>query len=313
MTAAADEGLLLRLIQNAQAGRPAGAAAACTDYAWSVPHRFPAQQRQRLEKLTVAAGDEIRRRLAGLLRTELKLTSLPAAEQYAPAVRAMPAADVYRVGLSSGAAPPCGFFSLAADVAVGFVERLLGGSSSAGAKRTLSNLEAALLLDVMSAIAAGVSQALQAAGGPALSAGKALVETGAVAPGVGDDPLDGFCVLAYRLEGSEQPAVVVALPSALLDTAAGAAAQSEASTDELRKTMQAHLGQASVWTEAWLGSAPIAVRELMALESGDVLLLGRRMGDPVQVMAGGNKIAAGTMARSRNCYAVKVADRTSAQ
>jgi len=309
MTAADDEGLLLRLIQNAQAGRPAGAAAACTDYAWSVPHRFPAQQRQRLEKLAASAGDEICRRLAGLLRTELKLTSLPPAEQYAPHVRALPAADVYRVALSSGAAPPCGFLSLAGDVAVGFVERLLGGSDSTGVKRALSNLEAALLLDVMWAMAAAVAQAVQAAGGPALSAGKALVETLAPAPGVGDDPLDEFCVLAYCLEGSEQPAVVVALPCALLEAAAGAAAQSEASTDELRKTMQAHLGQASVRTEAWLGSAPIAVRELMALENGDVLLLGRQMGEPVQVMAGGNKIAAGTMARSRNCYAVKVADR----
>ncbi len=79
--------------------------------------------------------------------------------------------------------------------------------------------------------------------------------------------------------------------------------------EESRKLLAEHLDRALMKVSVWLRSSPFALKEVLAIESGDVLLLPSRPTDPVLVVVQEKPVAAGRLATSGDRYAVAVTGR----
>ena len=72
--------------------------------------------------------------------------------------------------------------------------------------------------------------------------------------------------------------------------------------------MAIHLQTAPVMA-FWLGGAELSMKDAMAVEVGDVLLLGTGVGQPVDVLVQGRKLAGGLVVKNDGRYAIQVTGR----
>jgi len=124
------------------------------------------------------------------------------------------------------------------------------------------------------------------------------------------DPKDGR--VRVRLEGGR--AELAAAPSP--------ADEGESMTDETGATMQLpaleegarlaeDLAELPLAVRVEIGNATLAAREWAALGPGDVLVLDRRVGDPVSLRIGGRVLARGELVEVDGAVGVRITERTS--
>lgn len=158
-----------------------------------------------------------------------------------------------------------------------------------------------LARDIVGALASALVEAVKQAHGPALQVGKDMIFGRLDLPG---DDVHEFTVLSLPLEGAADLTLRLVLSSPLLDALAGAAAQS---TVDPRREMPIHLQRAWVKGTVWLGTARAAMRDILALESQDILLLDGGVADELEVHVQGRPLLTGHLAQSQGCYALQVA------
>jgi len=82
------------------------------------------------------------------------------------------------------------------------------------------------------------------------------------------------------------------------------------SSEEISRTIFEHLQQMSVSVTAQLGPAMLTFEEIMNLQVGDILLLDRRIDEPIGLTVGGRTILLGQPAKSTGNYAFVVTGDT---
>jgi flagellar motor switch protein FliM len=206
----------------------------------------------------------------------------------------------------------CGAARMAPDTAFAWVDRLLGGASPApaeGQARTMDPLEATLLVDIVGATAAAFGAAAQEVGGAALRCGEGVSADPATVPG---SDCDIFCVFRFEAAlGETCGAFAIALASdALLTVAEPNELKKKARpADENRKAMIGHLEWAPIPATVRLGHAVIPLRDALTLEPGDVLILNRKAGEPVELVVKDRTVTCGFPAQCEGRYAFQVGDR----
>lgn len=301
---------ILERLRAAARGRSPGRGpdVAATEYDWARPHRFTPGQRARLEEFARRAARDIAKAVSSLTRTEVALAASPPAECYPAAARADDAKG-YRVPLRDAAANPAGVLRLAAGPALRWVGQLLGGEGAAGAEpRDLSPLENALLLDLAAAMTRALSAASTGAGGPAIQHAEQVLPPDEPMPGPPDQDL---WTLALRPQGDQDAGeITFVLRSELLGpiACAGEGATRAPTPAETREAVLHHLKQASVTVTACLGRVEVPVRDVVALESGDVLVLDTRHEEAVAITVEGQTVLRGSPVLCEGRYAVQVED-----
>lgn len=277
---------------------------AATDYDFAHPCGFTRDKLVRLDELGEKLAAQACKALEELLRDKMTMLARPVVQRFGPqAVKSVSELRGYGVALlADGKA--CGYLWLTAAVASGWVAKLLGaGQSAGGTDRDLSSLESALLQDIQGSLVAGIAAAVPSFKGLKLDA-TVLRELPAQEP---DDSRE-FCEFGMSLEKDTPPAVAL-----LLHTSSVAALIEPPATkrtaEDFRKDLQRHLERVRIRSSVWLGQASLMVRDLIALEPGDVLLLNRLAGEPVQLVVEGTTIASGLPARSDGQYALQVMSR----
>ncbi len=275
------------------------------DFDWTVPHRFAPAELGRLDRFAAGAARLMLDRLEAALGARPDLEPVAPAERYGHHARE---ADpkVHRLALAAGGRP-AGLVQVRAKTALAWTDRLLGGSGEAPDEaRPLSPLEATLLVDVAAAAVGGLSDLLTEAGGPALDAPAAVLPPDTEPP-FGD--ADALVRLALRpASGEAEPVLAVYLLEDLLrPVARDRAAPSEAAGD-VPAAMRDHLRAAPVRAEARVGTTTLAVRELIALEPGDVLLLDAKLDDPVPLAVEGATVHRGEVVACDGRHGLLVQD-----
>lgn len=306
-----DADLLDRLTRAARQG-PSGPnlltteqAAQAGEYNWTSPHRLSRSAREHVQ----AAARQMARRIAAdakpLLRRELALSAQEPAEQYAWHLKAsLTPAGGYALSLTAGDNRPCGCLVLSARLAVSMVETMLGGGQG-GAARKLSPLESALLSDVMTAL--GRSAAAAAAQlGLGLQAATNMLELAEALP---REPALECCRLGFCEGDRTEADLHLILPTELVESALQerSGLQGQAlPPGQQRQAMLEHVAGTRVRVEAVVGTASARFAEVLALESGDVLVLDRRPSDGLEVRVAGKPVLRAQAVVAGEQYALKI-------
>jgi len=280
------------------------------DYDWSTPRRFVAAERRKLADLAAKAVQRIASDVGNLLRRQLPLEVGSVTEQYGADLWNPAERPEYGVPLTDKAGRVCGMLTIPPQIAIGWVEQLLGGGAPAeAALKPLSSLESALLLDIAAAFVKAFSATAQELGGPALQHVESVFHEKSPIEGHEKDEFCRFVLITevdqkkaeIRLSVLGEPLASIADPSL--------AKKRPRPPEELRKELIGHLATTPVQITAWLGKSTVTMRDITILEPGDVLLLSRTLKDPIELRVMGNIVHMGYPVACDGCYAVQIVER----
>jgi flagellar motor switch protein FliM len=278
------------------------------EYDFGCPWRLTGPRGAAVRGAAQRLADAVAAALAGLLRSDVSLdaevsehffASLP--EQTCGESDFCALLDDNNTGEHQGA------LVVSAPPAIAWVGRLLGSTADAApdADRSLSALETALLEDVLSAVLASIaSVSSQTPAGvlqpqPDLHRGALSLPLSAT---------DEVARISMRVAGESQPALTLVVRTPWLEKLASlepAKFQQDASIAAVQ--LAGHIEQVAIGVEVWLDSAIVTMRDAMALEHGDVLVLTPSAHGPARLVVQDQVIAVGTPAQSGGLYAIQVA------
>lgn len=315
-----DGQIIQRLLDAARSGAAAGgegatngdasplpAQADAVDYDWTAPCRFVRAQLAKLDEFARKVASNLSESLSGLLREELEFVPAGVTQHFGSVLedpaRAAETKEYWVELTQSGRA--CGLIALSAENAISWVARLLGGEGSpTKAERDLSAMERAVLLDLIAAMSEACSAAAGAAG-TAFARGENVSKDQYSLPG-GD--AEEYCRIAFATGGSDQNASVsfVVCSDVLELVLCGAPQDAGKSSDDIRRDVLARLESVCLLASAWLGKADILVRDIMALEAGDVILIEKNIDEPIDLVVQERMVASALPVVSAGRYALKI-------
>jgi len=276
-----------------------------SDYDWQSPCSFTSVQLQSLDRFAARVAEEISAALSRQLSDEVRFEPGRIRQYYAAQLSTIAGeAAKYYVPLVAKGGRACGFVVVPGDSARRWVVKALGSSTEV-ADKELSSLESALLVDIISDAAAVVDQLLRQAGGAAIDCGK---EISTDLPMADDDPSGIYTELPVKVaDEGDQPSFSIVLDSDSIAPAARAkASRPTKAPEQIRQDILAVIKQVRLTGEAWIGTAELPMREIMQLAEGDVLLVRRKVGEPIELTANGKTVLVGHPVRCQGRYALQV-------
>ncbi len=290
----------------AQRRCPMADAVPCEDYDWSSPAGLTLEQLRRAGELAATLAQRLSASLGSVLRVETQAAPTGLRQRYGHDLRSSKAHEGgYWAVYNDDGGKPVGCLYLPAQTAGAWVARLLGAAVSSE-PREMSALESALLLDVIAVLGTNLAAALAPAGIKAVKPGGEVVRSFMLAEGAAE-----YCELGFGSPESKEPSfsIIVATPVVLAAMPGGKDELKSRPADQVRKDLLKSVEQVVVSGKVWLGSAQVPVRDLIGLESGDVLLLGACMSDPVEMQVQGKTALFGLPAECDGHYALQVVRR----
>ncbi len=295
--------------------RPIHTDVPAADYDWAVPYHFSREQLVEVNHLASALAEALSEAIGGHGRTELRLRAAPAVQRFGDRLaEELAEAGGYHLSVGDGDEPR-GIVLVGAAAAAEWLARLLGGQ--ADGSKDLSQLEIDLLADAVAAGVEAVSKALQEAGGGAIGCLGSLASDPRDLPDQGETE---YCEIAFR-EAPEDPqadeadeplALTLALSCELLDPIVGQGAARDprepgaASPQPGPDAMREHFARTPVTAIVMAGTGEVTMRELVDLDVGDVLLLPKRAGEPMEVYVGETPVSTGRAVVASGRYAVEI-------
>jgi flagellar motor switch protein FliM len=311
---ACDERIIQGMLQAAQdRAAPELMGPDAVDYDWSVPHRFGPQAHATVESLGTDIAGRLSRRLRAYLRLEEGLEMVGVTEKYArdlvlPPEEGEEREKVAFIGLTDSSGREQGLIRLPLTQASAWVSRLLGGSSDVEEERELSSLEVSLLEDVLHSVGAEISGALADSGGTSLTcSGDVRTDV----EGLDWDETLELCEFPFRPEGSEDPPTlsVFLLADSLAVSQQDSGGDAQMTPEQTQQALVHHFIQGAETTvRARTGGGLASMRDIAALEIGDVLVLETRAQDPIELLARDALVAIGFPVVCEGCYAIQIAE-----
>jgi len=278
------------------------------DFDWTRPCYFTGAEVEVIK----AFADDVARRVSSVLseklKIELEFAAGPVIQQYQAAVhKPDEKATGFAAYLLDRAGKQCGLVLLPAAYARKWVAGMLGDSEDKQDDQTsLSTLESSLLTDIFAIIVQTISAAVEAAGGKGYSLGEQAAEGLITPPGQSESE---FCrIELLQGDSQETPSVsLLVLSEALAGVVRGAApGPGPSSPEQTGALIQEHLANAPLTATAWIGVATLCMRDILELEPGDVLLIQKRVDEPVDVLVDDKPVLSGLPRTYRGRYAVQV-------
>ncbi|MHC4361818.1 MAG: FliM/FliN family flagellar motor switch protein [Planctomycetota bacterium] len=282
------------------------------EYNWHQPHYFSIAQLEKIEEFTRRAAAAMAEKFAlvyhGHINVTVASTTQHFAEELLGQVSSGEQEDYYAV-LGAGQEAPCGFISIPPQTAATWVAQLLGDSESEkDESKDLSQLEKSLLLDITSVIveALSFSQSSYDFQSPeAIVRGQLPLELAGT---------EEFCKVSLSMEKTDAEKsekmgeVQLLVLCEKLECVIGTTSRDTDgfSAEDVSKAILEHLQLMSVPVTAQLASAVVSFEQMLNIRAGDVLLLDKEVGKPVELVVEGLTILSGQPAKSAGKYAVAV-------
>jgi flagellar motor switch protein FliM len=282
-------------------------------YDWCQPHYFGTQELAKLDDFTRRLTMVLAEKFHGFCRNRFDVTITSTTFHFAGEVCAQTSNGEsmdYRLPFGADPEHACGFLGIPEETAVVWARQLLGDCESEnGSDRALSQLEESLLLDLASALVE-VFSALEAHGGlhPAgrLLRGRWPLET---------HDTEELCRISFDVNrsGSEddsQSYFLIACEQ--LNSIVGRVTQGPARPPaaETSKVVLSHLQKMPIAVTVQLVSTVLAFREIMTLRVNDVVLLDKKVDEPVDLIVDGRTVYQGWPVKSGGKYAVTIVPAT---
>jgi flagellar motor switch protein FliM len=281
-----------------------------TEYNWNKPRYFDRRQLNRLDGFAKRVAKAMNVKFVDYFHGELDVKVVSTTQHFAAELveQAMESGqNDYYLAFGSDQKHPCGFISIPTQTAFIWATQLLGDPESEveHSGRDLSQLEESLVCDLLSAlIEAFTRDRLDFQ--PDRNIFRKLF------------PLElksseELCKISFDIKKADQEksdeAYILILSSKLVPVV-GQSEQilSGFSADDISKAILAHIQQMPVFLTAQMDSLVLTLKEVMSLEVGDILLLDKKVNEPLEVVISGRTALLGRPAKSAGKYAVVITE-----
>ncbi len=276
------------------------------EYDWRQCQYFDLAQCQRLDEFAAQVADQCTQAFSRLFNRPYEISIVEASQNFAKDLFD-PETESTDCRIAFGVRPDdaFGIITVTRPTALAWTGQLLGGGETSDEDRELSTLEESLLLDV----AAGLTNAFSLAYPPAdLSPAAAIACRTLPIVWSDDDELYRIVIEAKPQDsGSSSQAEFIVL-CRQLEPIAGkdAAQQATLSPAEVEKAILEHIHDIPVAITAKLGTVKVDVGAIMGLEVDDILILDKKINEPVELLLNDNPFHHGRPAQAEGCYAVAI-------
>ncbi len=279
------------------------------EYNWRQPHYFNHNQLKKLDDFTKKAATAIAEKFTQLYRSDFNVTVVSTTQYFAnQLLNPNDKQNDYHMAFDDDQGQPFGLTSIPAETAISLTTQLLGDSKSEeDSGRDLSQLELSLLLDVAFALIEALSDCYDNYNfQPAAN----IV--------VGQLPLSlagskELCKITFRLsiadsEDSSEAHFLIACSK--LDQVVGEniGANGKISDEDISKAILAHIQKVPVTVTAQLARGMFTFEEIISLNVDDILLLDKKVTEPVELIVEGRTVLRGRPAKAAGKYAVVITE-----
>jgi len=280
-----------------------------TEYNWNKPHCFDTKQLSKLDNFTKKVAKAMTVKFVDFCHSEFDVTVVSTKQHFAAELvdQAIESGqDDYYLAFGTDQSHPCGLISIPTKTAFIWATQLLGDpESEEDSGRDLSQLEESLLSDLLSALIEEFSQKIWD-----FQPAKNIVRRLFPLELKGTEEL---CKITFDVKKNDQEksseAYILILCSEL-ETAVGKTEQTvgEFSAEDISKAILGHIQQMPVCITAQLASTVLTLEEIMSLEVGDILLLDKKVNEPIELITSGRTALLGQPAKLAGKHAVVITE-----
>jgi flagellar motor switch protein FliM len=284
-----------------------------TEYNWNQPHFFDRKQLSKLDDSAKKVAKAMAVKFDDFCHSEFDVTVVSTTQHFASELieQALEKKqNDYYLAFGTDEEHACGLIRIPTQTAFIWVTQLLGDpeSEEEDSGRDLSQLEESLLLDLLSALLGTFFHEIWD-----FQPVKNIVR------GLLPIELKGteeLCKITFDVKkvgkekGSETSIIILC---SKLEPVMGKAEQTVGvfSTDDISKVIIDHMQQMPVCITAQLASTMLTLEEIMNLEVGDVLLLDKKIDEPVELKVNDRTAFRGQPAKSAGKHAVVITELSS--
>lgn len=276
------------------------------EYNWRQCQYFSMDQSAQLTDFSQQVATRGGQAFSRLFNRDVDLTIVSAAQHYASELLDPQSQAVdYAIGINAGGNDSVGMISIPRSAAMVWTAQLLGGEESGADDRELSTLEESLLLD----IAGHLTQALAGACDDNLTAAEELACGQCPVEWASDQAIYKISFIATMQDAECGYEASFMIRCDQLETVAGKEAASGKpafSAAQLEKIILEHIHDVPVSIAAELGTVKVDFGDIMALAVDDILILDKKVTEPIDLRLNGKAFRSGRIAQSEGHYAVAI-------
>jgi len=284
------------------------------EYNWHEPHYFNSEQLEKLDIFAKKVAALMAEKFADFCRSKFDVTVVSVTQHFASEFTNQPSDDKkgdYYLPFGTDQEHLCGLACIPEQAAVIWARQLLGDSETEeDSGRELSQLEESLLSD----LACGLVEAFSS---PYTTCD--FHPANSIVKGQWPLELQGteeLCKISFDVkqaapDGDKQGSgAYFLILCSKLEPVAGKTAQTAGvlSAEDISKVIHGHLQEIPVFVTAQLASAVFTFQEIMNLQVDDILLLDKKIAQPVELIVDGRTVCYGWAAKSAGKYAVTITE-----
>jgi len=281
-----------------------------TDYNWNQPHYFDRKQLNRLDDFTKRVARSMSVKLVDFFHSGFDVNVVSIEQHFAAKLvdQAMESGqDDYYLAFGNDQEHSFGLISIPTQTAFTWATQLLGDPESEveDTGRDLSQLEESLLLDLLSALINAFSQK-NCDFLPSKNIARRLIP-------IELKGTEELCKISFDVKKADQEKAAEAyilILSSKLESVVGKAEEAVGSfsADDISKAILGHMQKMPIFITAQLASTVLTLKEIMSLEVGDILLLDKKVNEPIELITSGRTALLGQPARLSGKNAVVITE-----
>jgi flagellar motor switch protein FliM len=286
-------------------------------YDWYQPHCFNGAQMKKLSALTAKLATCLAAKFGALCQKCSEVAIVSTSEHFSAQFIGQGQTDQddkskgpvnYYLPFASGQEEPCGFVSIPPQTALVWTTQLLGDTESKeNTTRPLSDLEVSLLFDMAKLIVDAISAAAE------------KISFRNTSTAVMDRlPLqlkgtEEFCKITFKMkkqdsETASEAHILILCDKLIPLVTDSTQAAGKFSDKEIVRAMQNHIEKIAIPITVQLATVAVTLEEALNLSPGDILILDKKIDEPVHLLVNGKAIFRGRCAKSAGHYAIAITE-----
>lgn len=285
-----------------------------TEYDWRKPHYFSSNQLDMLDSFTQNVAHTCTEKFTELFHGDFNVTIVSTTQHFAnKLISPDNEQSCYYIAFGKAQENPFGLIAIPAQSAITWTTQVLGDTESQeDSNRDLSQLEESLLLDIVSALVEAFSKAYN---NNDLQPAKNIIKDQLPIDLQGTEELCKITFSAKKAESENSQDAYFLVFCENLKPIVGENVQNseDFSAQDISKAILNHLQKMLVSVTAQLASTVLTFEEIMSLGAGDILLLDKKIDEPVELIVEDRILFRGRPAKSSGKYAVVITELCSTQ
>ena len=281
-----------------------------TEFNWNKPHYFDRKQLNRLDDFTKRVARSMSIKFVDFCHSEFDVNVVSTEQHFAAELvnQAMESGqNDYYLAFGNDQDHPCGLISIPTHTAFIWATQLLGDPESEveDSGRDLSQLEESLLLDLLSALIEAFSQKNWD-----FQPGKNIARRLFPIELKGTEELCKISLDVKKAGHEKGTEAYILILCSKLESVVGKSEQEAGnySADDISKAILGHMQKMPIYITAQLASTVLTLKEIMSLEVGDILLLDKKVNEPIELITSGKTALLGRPARLAGKNAVVITE-----